>query len=53
MGEWGSRPTNQKLAHSPPPHKIFISSHQKSIQPNKKRKTSFLALAIAPVPFLF
>ena len=35
------------------PHQIFIPSHQKSIQPNKKLKTSFLAVVIAPVPFSF
>ena len=33
MGEF---PTNQKFAHSHPPHQIFIPSHQKSIQHNKK-----------------
>ena len=40
-----SPPTNQKCAHSPPPHQIFVPSHQKSSQPNKKIKTSFLAVA--------
>ena len=49
----GESPTNQQFAHSPPPHQIFIPSHQKSIQPNKKIKMSFLAVVIAPVPFLF
>ena len=44
-GMAGSPPTNQKFAHSLPPHEIFITSHQKSSQPNKKVKTSFLALA--------
>ena len=52
LGGWGSPPTNQKFAHSPPPNQIFIPSHQKSIQPNKKI-TSLLAIVIAPVPFLF
>ena len=32
-----SPPTNQKCAHSPPPHQIFVPSHQKSSQPNKKK----------------
>ena len=53
LGGWGSPPTNQKFGHSPPPHQIFIPSHQKSIQANKRIKTSFLAVVIAPVPFLF
>ena len=44
-GGMGSPLFNQKFAHSPPPHQIFISSHQKSSQPNKKIKTSFLAVA--------
>ena len=35
---WESPPTNQKFAHWPPSHQIFIPSHQKSIQPNKKNK---------------
>ena len=51
-GVLGSPPTNQKFSHSPPPHQIFIPSLQKSIQPNKKIKTSFLAVVIASVPFL-
>ena len=38
-------PTNQKFSHSPPPHQICVPSHQKSSQPNKKIKTSFLAVA--------
>ena len=40
---WGSPPTTKKkkFAHSPPPHQIFISSHQKSIQSNEKIKGSF------------
>ena len=41
----GGPPTNQKFAHSPPPHQIFIPSQQKSSQSNKKIKTSFLAVA--------
>ena len=41
----GVPPTNQKFAHPPPPHQIFIPSHQKSSQSNKKIKTSFLAVA--------
>ena len=38
LGGWGSHPTNNKFAHSSPPHQIFIPSHRhrKSIQPNKK-----------------
>ena len=35
------------------PTKFLFPPHQKSIQPNKKIKTSFLAVAIAPVPILF
>ena len=50
---WGSPPTNQKFGHSPSPRQILIPSHQKSIRPNKRIKTSFLAVVIAPVPFLF
>ena len=38
LGGWGSPPTNQKFAHSPPPNEIFIPSHQKSSQPKKKNK---------------
>ena len=30
-GGWGNPHTNQKFAHSPPPHGIFITSHQKPI----------------------
>ena len=53
LGEMGvGSSTNQKFAHSPPPHQIFVPSDQKLTQPNKKIKTSFLAVAIAPVPFL-
>ena len=48
---WGSPPTNKKFADLPPPHQIFIPFHQKSIQSNKKIKTSFLTVVIAPVPF--
>ena len=33
-------------------YNMYIFPHQKSIQPNKKTKASFLAVAI-PVPFLF
>ena len=50
---WGSPPTNQKFVHSVPLHRIFIPSHQNSIQPNSKIKTSLLAVVIAPVPYLF
>ena len=45
-----------RCGESPPPSKnllIYPTPHQKSIQPNKKMKTSFLAVVIAPVPFLF
>ena len=52
-GGWGSPPTNKKFAHLPPPHQIFIPSHQKLIQPNEKIKTLFLVVVIAAVPFLF
>ena len=49
----GGKP-KQKFAHSPPTHQIFIPSYQKSIQLNKKLKTSFLVVVTAPaVPFLF
>ena len=34
----GESLTNQKFAHSPPPHQILILSRQKSCQPNKKNK---------------
>ena len=53
LGGWRSCFTNQKFAHSALSYQIFILSHQKSVQPNKKRKTSFLPVSIAPVPFLF
>ena len=52
-GGMGESPTNQKFAHSPPPHQTFLPSHQNSIQPNKNIKTSIFAVVIAPVPFLF
>ena len=51
-GGWWSPTTNQKFTHLPTPHQIFIPSHQKPMQPNKKIKISFLAVVIAPVPFL-
>ena len=51
-GEMGESPNQQKICLFTPPHQIFILSHQKSIQPNKKIKTSFLAVVIASVPFL-
>ena len=50
LWRWGCPTTNQKFAHSTPPHQIFIPSPQKSIQPNKKN-ISFLAVVTAPVPF--
>ena len=50
MGESHNQPKICSFTPSPP---NFFPSHQKSIQPNKKIKTSFLAVAIAPVPFLF
>ena len=46
---WGSPPYQPKIC-SPPSPKFLFPPHQKSIQPNKK--TSFLAVVIAPVPFL-
>ena len=52
-GGMGESPTNQKFAHSPPPHHIFISSHQKSIQTNENIRMAFLDVVIAPVPFFF
>ena len=52
-GGMGESHTNQRFALLPPPHKIFIPSHQKSIQSNKKIKTSILAVVMAPVSFLF
>ena len=33
--------------------KFLFPPEEKSIRPNKKIKTSFLAVVIAPVPFLF
>ena len=53
VGGWSSPSTNQKFFHSPTPYQIFILSDQLSIQPNKKIKTSFLAVFIVPVPFCF
>ena len=50
-GGMGESPHQTNSAHLP--HQIFIPSHQKSIQPNKKIKTSFLVVVIAPIPFLF
>ena len=50
MGESSHQPKICSFTPSPP---NFYSSHQKSIQPNKKIKTSFLAVVIAPVTFLF
>ena len=35
------------------PTKYLFPPHQKSIQPNKKIKTSFSVVVTAPVPFLF
>ena len=52
-GGRGSPPTNKKFADLPRSHQIFIPFHQKSIQSNKKIKTSFLTVVISPVPFLF
>ena len=49
----GESPNQQKFADLPRSHQIFIPFHQKSIQSNKKIKTSFLTVVIAPVPFLF
>ena len=50
---WGSPPIRHKYAHSAPPHQSLILSPQKSIQPNKKIKTSFLDVVIAPVYTIF
>ena len=54
-GGMGAVPrTSQKFTHSPTlPTKFLFPPVQKSIQPNKKTKTSFLAVVIAPVPFWF
>ena len=52
-GGMGESPNQQKICLFTPPHQIFIPSHQKLIQPNKKIKTSFLAVVIAAVPFWF
>ena len=59
----GTLPTSQKFTH-PPPHKIpppnIYSPYQRLNSPIKSQfscynpiKASFLAVAIAPVPFLF
>ena len=49
----GGVPPPAKTLLIPPstPHQIFISS-PKSIQPNKKIKTSFLVVVIPPVPLV-
>ena len=52
-GMMGESPQQPKFAHLPPRHQIFLPYPQKSVQPNKKVKTSVLAVVIAPVPFLF
>ena len=44
-GDGGSPP--------PPAKNLLIPPLKKSIQPNKKIKTSFLVIVIPPVPFLF
>ena len=52
-GVWGGvPPTSQKFAHSPP---LLLSPTTLSPQfnPIKKIKASFLAVVIAPEPFLF
>ena len=51
MGE--SPPPAKHLLILPLPTNVLFPPHQKSIQPNRKMKTSFLAVVIAPVPFLF
>ena len=53
LGGWGSPPPTKNLPIHPPPHHIFISSHQKSMQTNKKIRMEFLDVVIAPVPFFF
>ena len=48
MWGWGGIP--------PPAKNVLIlpfPPHQKSVQPNKKIKMSFLVAVIPPVPFLF
>ena len=49
----GVPPPTKNLLIYPPRHQTFIPYPQKLVQPNKKVKTSFLAVVIAPVPFLF
>ena len=53
-GDGGESPKPAKNLIFPPPlpTKFLFPPHQKSIQPNKKIKVSFLA-AVIPVPFLF
>ena len=51
MGEYP--PPAKHLLILPIPTKILFSPHQRSIQPNRNVKTSFLAVVIAPVPFRF
>ena len=45
--------TSQKLALFLLSTKFLLPLQQKSIQPDKKIKTSFSAVFIAPLPFLF
>ena len=51
MGEYP--PPGKNLLILLLPTKILFPPHQRSIQSNRKVKTSFLAVVIAPVPFLF
>ena len=48
---------NVGMGGIPPPAKNVLilpfPPHQKSVQPNKKIKMSFLVAVIPPVPFLF
>ena len=61
LGGWWDSPSpaaNNFLIPHPLPSLPFLTkflfpSHQKLIQLNKKIKMSFLAVVVAPVPFLF
>ena len=50
LGGWGSPPPTKNLLLHPLLTKFLFPP---TIQPNEKIKTSFLAVVIVPVPFLF
>ena len=54
-GDEGSPHYQPKICSFPLATKFVFPPHQKSVQPNKKMKLSFLAVPVltAPVPFLF